>query len=308
MHIRPQPVGAPSLSSRSSSIEKWLAPGGCRVEACGDVYRALARLGRRRGPGTNVSDVSAVLLDVDALASDEFEFIPLLSQVRRQLPVYVYSSLGSAEYVAQALRAGAAGEATEAVVRALLRGGESAASPGPAAIAPTPPRCEPLAPATEDVPRFGMAASPLARVIETSTGSSAPVAAPPVEIPVGQVLPAEIEVEEEEDEDDTEEFPPDDDSKDPPRVRVPWSRPGEGASRRVPVRRPPPPLSPASKPGSPGGASVPAGTEPTVGHTPLLTPEELRALLGDDVAALAPSGREAPPPPLEPRSGKGARG
>jgi len=77
-----------------------------------------------------------------------------------------------------------------------------------------------------------------------------------------------------------DEAPPvEEDSEDTPSSpRVPWLRYADGPQRAAPpVRKPPAPIPPA-----------PAPSAPAPDYEPLLTDEELEALLSDDISAIAP--------------------
>jgi len=79
-----------------------------------------------------------------------------------------------------------------------------------------------------------------------------------------------------------EEVEPDD-ATDAPPVPVPWLRHHERPVRRGPGRQ-----EPEAGEQSASEAAAPARRSPT---TPLLTEEELQALIGDDIAAIAPDVR-----------------
>ncbi len=221
-------------------MEAMLDPS--RVELCGDVYRALARL---FSSGAEAPPV--VIVCVDGLGVPELEFFSIVSRMGPNLDVYVYGHKRSRSRIKRAIELGASGEVTEELLRALA---ESCSAPAQ----------------TGDQPDSVIRAA--APQIRTDPVPDVPGAGQP------EVAPRPNKKAQGDDEENTSP------------VRVPWSRYADRPARTAPARRAPP--SPEVL------ATQPARPEQTLSE-PLLTDEELRALLGDDVAAIAP---EEPPTPL----------
>jgi hypothetical protein len=98
----------------SGDVDRWVAEAGLEVQVCDDVYRGLARIIRTRD-----NRLRAVVVCVDDLRTDEFEFFTLIARYRRDVSVYVYGGDRVSSRVTRAMELGATGEATEAVIRAL---------------------------------------------------------------------------------------------------------------------------------------------------------------------------------------------
>jgi hypothetical protein len=198
------------------------------LEACGDVYRGLARILR---PPSNPP--RAVIVCLDGLTTPEFEFFSIVARRRKEVSVYVYGSGRAEARIAKAIELGAKGPAT-ADLLAELTGGPPAAAMGQV----PPPPCE------------------------ESDATPRPPASPPTP-------PEPIRADEE-------------DPRKP--ARVPWLRYGDRPARVAPnARQPSPKPSPSLDRPSPRSVSF----------EPLLTEEELRALMSDDIAAIAPDESEA---------------
>jgi len=116
----------------TEDVDRWLAAVGAQVERCGDVYRALARILR-----ASPQRWQACVVCVGVVGSAEMEFFSLLSRLRRQLKVYVYSNGADRRKVAEAIERGAAGPVSSDVFQALVSGvpqtkrDESAPAPQP---------------------------------------------------------------------------------------------------------------------------------------------------------------------------------
>jgi hypothetical protein len=228
LHIRPDPPTSPESGSGHSSIHDLLASLPIELEACGDVYRGLARILR---PSSNAP--RAVIVCLDGLTTPEFEFFSIVGRLRKDMSVYVYGSGRAEARIAKAIELGAKGLAT-ADLLAELAGGPPAVAMGPV----PPPPCEHV----DETPR--------------------PPASPPTP---------------------TEPIRPDEEDPRKP-ARVPWLRYGDRPARVAPNAREPMPKPPPS-------LDRPAPR--SVSFEPLLTEEELRALMSDDIAAIAPDEPEA---------------
>lgn len=257
LHIRPEPAAA------VGEMDTLLAAASLDVDSCGDVYRGLARSGH-----SGADAPCAVIVCVDGLGAAEMEFFSLISRVRRGVNVYVYAyphgSQRSTSRVARAIELGAAGQATEDVIRRLAKTVTHPAVGADLKDTPGDDR-SPAQTFGESMPAPPpMGETPATEALEESS----PVV--PDELPVAG--PDQV---------DADKALADDDTLDGP-VRVPWLRYKDGPSRVAPRRREPP------------GAD-PAVTEPATSRSrprrPLITDEELQALLGDDIAAIAPDDR-----------------
>lgn len=236
-----------------------LAARGTPASYCGDVYRALARIGKR--------PPAAVVAAVDWLSAPELEFFEILARSHAERPVYVVGAARARGKIDRAVACGASGLAT--------------------------------------LDEFVAELSPCAAEAADSTPSvdlSPPPASPPRErgdipfAPTGNVFDAELDrrlseaaesvASETDDFDDPSDLPEragrmfdegddasddlSDDHTDTP-VRVPWLT-YESSPRRIPPTRVPP-----------NGDSVePETPKDADDDPPLLTPEELEALLADD--------------------------
>ncbi len=113
--------------------------------------------------------------------------------------------------------------------------------------------------------------------------SDAPVAGPVVNTPESPAPPSTAGVEEEEEEEELLSEPAEDEELEAaPPTRVPWRTYDDRPQRLAPTRRP----------NGNGADARPTGpgTPRSRNSAPLLTEEELRALIGDDVSSLAPPG------------------
>lgn len=292
-----------------------------RVRRCGDVYRALALLLQRRANGKGFAqEVRAVVVCVDGVHDTEMEFFRLLRAARPAVRLLPYSAWGNDDGVARALSAGAHGPATEPEVRKLLTVPEAPPAPTAEPGSTAPPSHQDTAPAPKPLedysPSGGRGSFPQEPVAavdhvlevnaaalledasdsgtvfhafrddsETHGQTSLPM--PPAgddENPAEYAEAPEIE---------ESAVPPEEGTAAP---RVPWLRyndqpvrmgPGARTAPQAPVRSAAengaaPGEAPPVKPPASPGAARPGG------YAPLLSDEELRALLEDDVSALTP--------------------
>jgi hypothetical protein len=197
----------------------------------------------------------AVLVCADDLGSPELEFFSITSRLGCGAVVYVYGDGRSEARVARAIELGATGRADEQVIRTL---GSAAPLPEPSASRDTGETVQVESTATG------------AERPETPTETGSPVEST-VQTPA-EVLPEPQKVEECERE--VRESP----------VRVPWLRYGSTPERTPPQRHRSRSDQPAPVESSKRRPSV---------HEPLLTEEELQALIGDDIASIAPREHDA---------------
>ncbi len=227
------------------------------VISVGDVYRALARLCRNER-----NAFGGVVVCVNGLAPDDLEFFSIISRACPGLAVYVYGNDRSEWRMAKAIDLGARGATAQEVIRALTSAEPTGAiePKGDTATAPKP--AEP-APAAESAPA---------------------VAVTPAVEPTPRLLPTDHKDAKEDSEEDR--TPVDGDADEPVSnsVRVPWLRYGERPLRTAPGSKSPPDRTPPS---------VERPLPVIKPHQPLLTDEELKALMGGDIAP-ADSGERDP--------------
>lgn len=108
LHIRP------SESASATDMDHRLAHADHTVESCDNVYAGLARLcrGDRPMPGM-------LIVCVDGLAAPEMEFFSLASQRRGAPDMYVYGAAHATPKLDEAVRLGAIGPVTDAVLATL---------------------------------------------------------------------------------------------------------------------------------------------------------------------------------------------
>ncbi len=257
LHIRPDSHGSASADNMSALLESVALS----VEVCGDVYRGLARLCRKgddRQAGWPV--FRAAIVCVDDLGTPEFEFFTVVSRACREIDTYVYGHGQSATRIARSIELGATGRATEDVIRALANTAVVESSQDPVSKA----EADTLQPAeVDDLLVDGADDNPGDAHAPRDSTWQAPSVTDEVEEPVVAdefEQTANIEV-----------------PSSP--VPVPWlSR--SNLPRRTAPGRP----TPNDEPGTQETASA----QPSR-HEPLLTEAELRALVGDDIASIAPA-------------------
>jgi|CXWL01.1.fsa_nt_gi hypothetical protein len=236
-------------SAEAIAVEQWVDQAGMTVGRCPDVYLGLAQ-----ALGKSPRDLRAVLVSVEDLLTDEFEFFSLLSRARRDFPVLVYGTR-CPDRVIRALQSGAKGLATQDAVLALSERSERPAFREESALA-TPPLAVPP--------------------------PSMPVVSEKLDTNSTAMLIEEIEDE------------PREDANPAVTARVPWLRYSDGPARQ----RPSAPKQERVEPSSTGGvhdAETCNGRPPGKcerEYEPLLTEQELAALLADDLDDVALQERE----------------
>ena len=265
-----QPGDVASGGGTRSQVETWIAQSGIACEEC-DAYRGLARLMRdtRRV-------IRAVVVCADDLDRCEFDLFGLVGRYRPDVTLLAYGRTERSHDLRSALDCGAL-LCTQAALARLtpgpLRSADDATAPsrswlglprlasGPSRSpeqAPLPPVASAPAPSTAKTP---VAPEPDTDRIASrdngppeQKGGHEPALAEPLEGP----------------------------------ARVPWVRYGD-----VPVRQKPTdaaaPVLPSSK--ETNGSEPPA--RPLDAYEPLLTDEELRALMSDDFEGLGVNERES---------------
>lgn len=257
LHIRP---GA-YLSLSADNFDDLLAAAPFQVDTCEDVYCGLARLCR----GGDEAPYAAIVC-VDGLGPTELEFFSIASRTSRGVGVYVYGAQRSTDRIAKAIELGATGRATVEVIQSVTA----------LAVPPIPVRL--VSPSTSD------AGSDKAAPQTTAPTEQPSLEAPATDAPSERVAAIS----------DGPAFPPSDtpsstDSSDregldePARAgspaRVPWLSYHDRPKRTAPPQREPARDEPV--------AAEHTETRPS-SHEPLLTEAELQALIGDDIAAIAP--------------------
>ncbi|MCH9003044.1 MAG: hypothetical protein IIC02_10765 [Planctomycetes bacterium] len=253
VHIRP---GFPGESER---IDELLEATGLRVAVFTDVYRGLARLARLAQDGEARSLLRAVLVQVDDLGPPEMEFFSITSRVLARTPVLVYGSDRLQSRVELALERGATDRASPEIITRLAAHGAASTNDDTAdRDAPAPmPMAQPGQPGVD---------------LE-SDAATEPVAFPEV---VRDDPPPRT------DQPENETTAP---------TRVPWLDYENRPVRQAPRHSAPQPTSAVEpkeddQPEEASARKRPSATEP------LLTEEELRALMGDDISSIAPSEAE----------------
>ncbi len=318
MHISDQNQASALLVGLA--VEEWpaelldpLREHGCTLDAVGDVYRALARVGRR--------EPVVVIVAVEWLFSAAFEFFSVMRRAHPNVAVLVAGPHRAAAKLNQAIELGASGVADERRLTQLLndrlaasaeasppaRSDESGSSADESDAVPSAER---IIPDTLASPGNVFDAE-LDRRLRAQLGDDEFEAEHPGgvagsdEVTV-EAQPERPELEEEGEEpseqDELGKAPDEDEGLAEDRsTRVPWlqyaSRPQRTPPRRTPPQRVAPaeptfggserPAAPqqqqAMEQPSPAHASaVSASAEDDADDLPLLTPEELRALFGDD--------------------------
>jgi len=238
---------------KTALLEEQLEQAAVQVDAIHDIYRALLRLLR-----DDEHRPRAALVCVDDLEPEDLEFFSILARRRGMPAVYVYGHERSMANLGRAVELGATGEAdVDLVVRLVSAQPPAQATPTTATAAPE---------AEDDEPETGApdsAASVVAAVLPSDRHE--PERVRPVE-PAG--APPEPQLLE------------DEEATAPPRV--PWRRYDNGPTRQAPMRTPPPEPSTELGPDEPDEVDDQA-------HQPLLTDEELRALIGEDPTPLSPN-------------------
>ena len=246
-----------------------LASASVNAEECGDVYRGLARV-----CSGDLGTCQTVMVCVDGLGSAELEFFSVVSRHRRDIVVYVYGDERSAGRIAEAIKLGAIGPVTDDLVHAVLSAEDREAAETPPLVGrmvapvrePTDERLVSLRP---DGPPREDEVAPLVAVdggTPAASGQPLPEDEPAVPHPDGKPAAPDFHAGEK------DEMPVQ-------PARVPWLH-YSGRPPRTPPRVHPPP------------AEATGPVEPIRSRRsscePLLTEAELQALLGDDIATIAP--------------------
>ncbi len=263
-------------SPEAFAVEQWIEQAGLEVVRCPDVYLGLARALR-----SSQRDFGAVMVCVEDLLTDEFEFFSLVARMRRDLPVFVYGSQAP-ERVVRALQSGAKGLATRDAVLALGARFERLAQPAESALAAPSVTPSPFAEQSKPTDAF-KACSVSVSAHETAAPS------PSMSLMKPDLVcdPAEVQTEE-------REVEPREEAGPVATARVPWLRYNVGPARQRPttakVER-----EETSSIGGTHDTEASNGRPPNEckrEYEPLLTEQELAALLGDDLDDVALQERE----------------
>ncbi len=250
LHIRPEPVAG----TAAGEMDTLLKAASLKVVLCGDVYEGLARVTQAEPGSPHV-----IITCVDGLGAAEMEFFSLIPRIRRDVSVYVYGSERSAARVASAIELGATAKATENVIRRLTE-----------RVACLPDQFKVQDAGHGDTaPAQACADSPATVEAEWSVGVDAEQCATVVAEEPSCAGKNRVEAQDETIDGYSLSGP----------VRVPWQRYQNGPHREAPARRGP-------------TSNVPKVADPPVPRElalePLISEEELRALLADDTPAVAP--------------------
>ena len=227
-------------------MERLLEAAELEVKTCGDIYRAMARVAQAASQPD--SEMPTVVVHLDGFSVADTEFFSIASRLRPQPAIYVYGT--SDELLATAIGRGATGEATAALVDSLR----------PARPAPESP----------EVMAADELASPVASlVVEPAASEDEPEV--DLEFGAGDLVEEDAAV----DADQIRE-------EAPPSPRVPWRAYADSPARTPPDRTPPGRETQTQDFQSGEGD---ADVDPPFDASPLLTNEELEALVGDPEAA-----------------------
>lgn len=227
-----------------------LAPGLLPCEPCFDPYRALARLGRSPN-----GEYLAAVVDLDLLTPRDFELFSQLRCLKNDLPVFIYESASSLSRIPEALARGATDVWSTESLERILQAVSAKPVDSPAEEFAQTANRELIAAARCEAQRFAEAISPAEMTspppVEDSTDADS--ITPDAEKPaLADETPDAIAGE-----DDVSAA-----------VRVPWLRYADAPVRVAPRRNPPAPPP-----------AIPLRNTP---REPLLTPEELHALIEED--------------------------
>lgn len=248
-------------ASTVDPVSSSLAKGGWRVEETGDVYRGLARM------TASASPPRAVIVCVDFLRSDEFEFFALARRHRPGVRILAYADGRLSAKLDQALAVDGVARFEAAGTERLLEGAMPGDTPRRAARDLSANRANgPSAPRRVEAPP-DVASSRPSGGFSAATFDGGDAMCESDAGAAGRPLgPMDHEgvftLDEQERESECDE---------PAPARVPWG-PQQGRPARTPPR-PSPPAEPA-----PRSLLRPAPLD----DTPLLSEEELQALIGDD--------------------------
>jgi hypothetical protein len=278
-------------SEEALAVEQWVTDAALEVVRSEDMYMGLAK-----AMGKSSGRFVAVIVCTEDCSPSDYEFFSILARARRDLPVYVYGSK-SPDRVVRALESGARGLASRDAVAALSSRlawradslqldtqsaviSPRAASPHDAFIAPAgaPPECldEGKVCSRDETASFHL--SPSKAAVANKDEAAATEAGASHGETEGEDSVAE-------------------EADSGASARVPWLRYSGGPERKRPsssnderrVSRPdsPAPVAQASN-GSARVAPIPCERH----YEPLLTEQELAALLGDDLDEMAMQERE----------------
>lgn len=288
LHIRQPTYDRPPAAVTSDSIESLLQSAPLDSEHCSDVYRGLARIGRADSQSPDI-----VIVCVDGYSPVEMEFFSIVSRIHRQISIYVYSRQSSRVRIDRAIELGAAGMASAELIQSIIES-ETA----------TPNRIH----HDEDM-EISSTISPPKNIIAGDTHTkndgieTSEQTEHTEEIPSQVVEPESNQMDSQNDMkksydqepfdqkiddhelDEKDELKPEDEYTKP--ARVPWIRYQDGPSRGAPEQS-----LPRTQPVEPSKiSSQPVITKRKIDE-PLLTEEEIQALIGDDISAIAPDERD----------------
>ncbi len=265
LHIRGE-----SAAESAAGVDSLLTTTTLKVKVCGDVYAGLAELCRTR-PAPRL-----VVVCVDDLGTAELEFFAIAARLEPEAPVYVYGAPQNEPRVVRAIESGATGRVSPDI---LQPGSLTTETPAEALADPIPsvpiaferPAVEPVA---EDPAITPATVTPEEEdVLPETEGDSTDA--------FGLNITDESDADEAT-EADAAGLPPESPEVASGPARVPWLRYADRPVRTGPKRSAP---GPSNKPAD---RVRPDSDSDSDGHQPLLSEAELQALIGDDVAAIAP--------------------
>ena len=295
LHVRPHA----GRSGCADDMATRLNSTGLSIDTCHDVYRALARACADQQAGSAVQQAGsaiqqagsavqqagsagsgkalrAMVLCMDVLGAAELEFFTVVARARPQLPIYIYGETAVGARLARAVESAVVSAVTDKLFDQLTDVDSSAQA--------IETRTEEIVTGTQVVdtppPTIDTALEDRLNLV-----SAAPVA-PDAPAEVKKPADSPKDLVEERDALSDEDEPSREDEDKP--VQVPWLNRPDRPVRGKPVDR-----TPSRKPPEPDVAKK--ENAPLRGaHEPLLTNEELQALLGDDLGDTHGSGSSSP--------------
>ncbi len=251
-----------SATGKIAAIEQSLVASARPVQTVHSVYHAMLHLIRG-----STKSYKAAIICVDGIEHAELEFFTILAQQNACPPVYAYGHERSLPKLGKAVELGATGEATLDLVQQLVA----------IEVAPQPPSTPDIKdPEPTTLERQLLAATP--KPEPDTTEPEPDETAPAITDDVADQTPPPPTRQPDETEPtiaDAERADTADETETP--VRVPW-RNDDTTARRAPRRQPPPQRTPPAA--NESGAEQDNASQYEPG--PLLTEDELRALIGDD--------------------------
>lgn len=276
LHVRPHA----GRSACADDMATRLGATDLSIDTCHDIYRGLARASadQQSSSAGSGAPLRAMVVCMDVLGAAELEFFAVVARVRPQLPIYIYGETAVGSRLSRAVEFGAVSEATDNVINRLAEFVRS-----PQTIETQPEETELDSKVVDSRPPEIDTALDERLNLVTATRTAPDTteqADDPADSPEDSVEIDEV------DSSANVDKPGEDEGAKP--VQVPWLNRPDRPVRGRPVDR-----APSRKPPEPD--VVKKENAPLRGaHEPLLTNEELQALLGDDLMDAHGSGSPNP--------------